>query len=68
MYGWKTNGRTRAILSNYRGRNRTLWTKQEKQEAQTEYGKQCAKKKTFYDKDDDDEYAGADMREMQLSN
>ena len=39
MYGWKTNRRIRAILSHYRGRNRTLWTNQEQQEAQAKYGK-----------------------------
>ena len=45
-----------------------MWTKEEQKEAQDEYGKKCAKQKTFYEKDDDDEYAGPDMRESQLSN
>ena len=45
-----------------------MWTKQEQQEAQAEYGNKCAKQKAFYDKDDDDEYSGPDMRELHLSN
>ena len=59
MFGWRTNYRNRAILSHYRGRNRTIWSEEEKNEFNGIYGNNYhSKNKAYYDEDgsdDDDE-------------
>ena len=38
MFGWKTNPRDRTILSHYRGRNRTMWSDEQRNDACGIYG------------------------------
>ncbi|KAL7549421.1 hypothetical protein ACHAWF_014405, partial [Thalassiosira exigua] len=69
MFGWRTAPRSRAILASYRGQNRTIWSRQERDGAEAEFGKKCAKQRTFYgSKEEDGGYQGPDTRDLQLSN
>ena len=60
MFGWRTNARNRAILSHYRGRNRTIWSEEDKKESDGIYGngyhsQNKAYSNEFGDDDDDDD-------------
>jgi len=67
-HGWRTKLRNRAILSKYRNRSRTIWTRQEQNEAQEEYGKSSNGNSRNYEGDDVfEEYGNNDKRDEQLT-
>ena len=64
--GWRTKFRNRAILSKYRNRNRTIWSKQEQEEAQETFGKASQSNATNYENDDVFEEYGLDDKRDEL--
>ena len=66
MHGWRTNARDRAILSAYRGRNRTLWSKEEQELRGSKFGKATTDKRMFFH-DDDNNDEGTDWTNFQLN-
>ena len=67
MFAWRSNARDRTILSNYRERNRTIWSKTERDSAISAYGngRTSQRMKSFFGDDDSDETKLFDY--MQLS-
>lgn len=63
MHGWRTHLRDRAILSNYRGRKRTMWSKEERDIARSKFGKTNVNNRTYYDEDEE----GPDLTQFKLN-
>ena len=66
-HGWRTKRRNRAILSKYRNRNRTIWSKQQQMDATAEFGVRSSQSQSNLEGDELFEEYGNDKRKQQLS-
>ena len=55
VHSWKTNRRNRLLLSKYRGRARTMWNREEIEEARTAFGSFSSHKEQHFQSEEMDE-------------
>ena len=67
IHGWRVDLRRREMLSDYRGRNRTIWNDEEKALARAENGSGKTKCTFSSGGDDDMDFVDVDCRHKQLS-